>query len=87
MTRRLFHYSKLSLTSTECSGTFLHDPNQFWFAVSTIDLDVAIVIKSPKIDCLRFVMHPLQAPVFKGFFFVVAINSTNEANKVGGMHL
>ncbi len=29
----------------------------------------------------------LLAPVFQGFFFVVAINSTIEANKVGSMHL
>ncbi len=30
-------------------------------------------------------MCPLLAPVFQGFFFifVVAINSTNEANKAG----
>jgi len=43
-----------------------------------------------KIDCLRFVMCPLLAPVFQGFFFfffAVAINSTNEANKAGGTHL
>jgi hypothetical protein len=28
----------------------------------------------------------LLAPVFQGFFFTAAINSTNEANKAGGMH-
>jgi hypothetical protein len=34
-------------------------------------------------------MCPLLALVFQGFFFffVVAINSTNEANKAGGMKL
>ncbi len=32
-------------------------------------------------------MCPLLAPVFQGFFFVVAINSTNEANKAGDKHL
>jgi hypothetical protein len=36
---------------------------------------------------LRFVMCLLLVPVFQGFFFAVAINSTNEANKVGGMCL
>jgi hypothetical protein len=33
------------------------------------------------IDWLRFVMCPLLTP----HFFTVAINSTNEANKAGGM--
>jgi hypothetical protein len=34
-------------------------------------------------------MRLLQAPVFKGFFyfFVVAINSANEANNAGGTRL
>jgi hypothetical protein len=32
-------------------------------------------------------MCPILAPVFQGFFFAVAINSTDEANKAGGMHL
>jgi hypothetical protein len=36
-----------------------------------------------KIDSLRFIMCPLQAPIFQGFFFAEAINSTNEANKAG----
>jgi len=40
-----------------------------------------------KIDSLRFVMCPLLVPVFQRFFFAVAINSTNESNKAGGMHL
>jgi hypothetical protein len=40
--------------------------------------------KVSKIDCLRFVVCPLQAPVLKGFFFAVAIKSTNGANKAGG---
>jgi hypothetical protein len=42
--------------------------------------------KSPKIDCLRFVMCPLLGPVLIGFFYFIfapTINSTNEANKVG----
>ncbi len=39
-----------------------------------------------KIDCLRFVMCPLLALDFQGFlFFAAAINSTNEANKAGGV--
>ncbi len=29
----------------------------------------------------------LLAPVFQGFYFAVAINSTNEANKAGSVHL
>jgi hypothetical protein len=29
-------------------------------------------------------MCPLLAPVFQGFFFDAAINSTNETNKAGG---
>jgi hypothetical protein len=29
-------------------------------------------------------MCPLLAPVFQGFFFAAAVNSTNEANKAGG---
>ncbi len=44
-------------------------------------------LKKSKIDCLRFVMCPLLAPVFQGFFFAVAINNTNEANRAGGMRL
>jgi hypothetical protein len=40
-----------------------------------------------KIDSFRFVVCLLLAPVFQGFFFVVAINSANEANKAGGTHL
>ncbi len=40
-----------------------------------------------KLDCLRFVLCPLLAPDFQGFFFVVAINSTNEANKAESMRL
>ncbi len=33
-------------------------------------------------------MCPILAPVFQCFFLcVVAINSTNEANKAGGKHL
>jgi hypothetical protein len=43
--------------------------------------------RNSKIDCLRFVMCPLLAPVFQGFFFVVAINSTNVANKASGTRL
>jgi hypothetical protein len=43
--------------------------------------------RKSKIDCLRFVMCLLLAPVFQGFFFfsffAVAINSTDEANKAG----
>ncbi len=41
--------------------------------------------RKTKIDCLRFVMCPLLAPGFQGFFsfFDVAVNSTNEANKAG----
>ncbi len=42
--------------------------------------------KDSKTDFLRFVMCPLLAPILIGFFlcvFAVAINSTNEANKVG----
>jgi hypothetical protein len=35
------------------------------------------ISKVSKIYCLRFVMCPLLAPVFQGFF-VVAINGTNE---------
>ncbi len=38
-----------------------------------------------KIDCLRFIMCPLLTLVFRGFFFVAAMNSTNETNKAGGM--
>jgi hypothetical protein len=38
-----------------------------------------------KIDCLRFVMCSLLAPVFIGFSFAAAVNSTNEANKAGSM--
>jgi hypothetical protein len=45
-----------------------------------------IDIERRKIDCLRFVILPLLAPGFQGFFFDAAINSTNEANKAGGMH-
>jgi len=30
-------------------------------------------------------MCPLKAADSQGFFFAVAINSTNEANKAGGM--
>ncbi len=45
------------------------------------------ILKVSKIDCLRLVMCLLLAPIFRGFFFVVAINSTNEANKAGGMCL
>ncbi len=37
--------------------------------------------RKSKIDCLRFLMCPLLALVFQGFFFVVSTNSTNEANK------
>jgi len=40
-------------------------------------------LKVSKLDCLRFVMCPLLAPVFQGFFFAAAINSANEANKIG----
>jgi hypothetical protein len=43
------------------------------------------ILKVSKIDCLRFVMCPLQALVLISFFFVAAINSTNEANKAGSM--
>jgi hypothetical protein len=44
-------------------------------------------IKRQKIDCLK-VCNVLLALGFQGFFsfFYVAINSTNEANKAGGMH-
>jgi len=38
------------------------------------------------IDYLRLVMCPLLTPVFQGFFFAAAINSTNEANKSGSVH-
>jgi hypothetical protein len=49
-----------------------------------INLDCSIHrYPKSKIDCLRFVVGPLLAPVFQGFFFAEAINSTNEANKVG----
>ncbi len=45
--------------------------------------------RKKKIDCLRFAMWPLLGPGFQGlfvlFFFDVAVNSTNEANKAGGM--
>ncbi len=47
-----------------------------------------IDIKSLQIDCLRFVMCPQLAPVLIGifsFFIAAAINSTNKANKAGGM--
>jgi hypothetical protein len=44
------------------------------------------------IDCLSFVVCPLLAPHLPRhlpflflFFFAAAINSTNEANKAGGM--
>ncbi len=40
------------------------------------------------IDCLSFVMCPLLVPVLIGVFssfFAVAVDSTNEANKAGGM--
>ncbi len=47
-----------------------------------------IDIESLQIDCLRFVMCPLLAPVFQASsFFAVAINSTNVANKAGSTHL
>ncbi len=39
-----------------------------------------------QLDCLRFVMCPLIAPVFQGFFLAAAINSTNEANKADGTY-
>jgi hypothetical protein len=45
-----------------------------------------IDIKRQKIDCLRFVMCPLLAPGFQGFFFDAVVNSTNEANKAGRTH-
>ncbi len=32
-------------------------------------------------------MCKLLVLVFQGFFFAVAINSTNEANKAGGTHI
>jgi hypothetical protein len=37
------------------------------------------------IDCLSFVMFLQIAPVLIGVFFAAAVNSTNEANKAGGM--
>ncbi len=40
-------------------------------------------IKTQKIDCLRFVMCPLLALGFQGFFYV-AVNSTNEAGNTKG---
>ncbi len=42
------------------------------------------ILKVSKIDCLKFVVCPLLAPILIGFFFAEAINSTNEANKAGG---
>ncbi len=30
-------------------------------------------------------MYPLLVPIFRGFFFAAAINSTNKANKADGM--
>jgi hypothetical protein len=48
--------------------------------------DVIIDIERQKIDCLRFVMCPLLALGFQGFFFDVAVNSTYKANKAGRMH-
>ncbi len=47
-----------------------------------------LTIDMEKIDCLRFVMCPLLAlphPRLFSFFFAVAIYSTNETNKAGGM--
>ncbi len=52
--------------------------------LGSLRLALAIDIESPQIDCLKFVMCPQVAPIFQGFF-AAAINSTNEANKAGGM--
>jgi hypothetical protein len=49
--------------------------------VNKISKLVTIDIERQKIDCLRFVMCPLLATGFQGFFFYAANNSTNEANK------
>ncbi len=37
--------------------------------------------RKTKIDCLRFVMCPLLAPVFQGFFLVATMHSANETNR------
>ncbi len=45
------------------------------------------ISKVSEIDCLRFIMCPILAPVLIGFFsvffFAAAINSVNESNKAG----
>ncbi len=58
-----------------------------WLSINDIAWGQAIDIKILQIDCLRFVMCLLLAPVFQGFFsFAATIYSTNEANKAGSMH-
>jgi hypothetical protein len=55
-------------------------------AVATAKIMVLhIDIERQKIVCVRFVMCLLLAPGFQGFFFNATINSTNEANKAGGI--
>jgi hypothetical protein len=48
-----------------------------------VDLPAVADVSSVHID-IESLQNRLLAPVFQGFFFVVAINSSNEANKAAG---
>jgi len=81
----VFKYFVTALHSKVFFTHFLNSAKNKFYLLH-VGLFFPWILNVSKIDCLRFVMCPLLARVCQGFFFAVAINSTNEANKASSMH-